>query len=141
MELSEQERKLLEQLEASLKAEDPGFADTLSGRGQVRIHRRRAAIAGLAFVVGLAALLGGIQIHPAVSIAGFAVMLAGAIVGINSWQRVQGEPDPAQRNPDGIDGGGRGASAARPSAPSSSQDFMARLEERWKKRQEGDGQP
>ena len=28
MELSEQERKLLEQLEASLKAEDPGFADT-----------------------------------------------------------------------------------------------------------------
>ena len=141
MELSEQERKLLEQLEASLKAEDPGFADTLSGRGQVRIHRRRAAIAGLAFVVGLAALLGGIQIHPAVSIAGFAVMLAGAVVGINSWQRVQGEPDPAQRHSDRTAGGGGSAAASRPSAPSSSQDFMERLEERWKKRQEGGEQP
>ena len=73
MELSDQERKLLEQLEASLKAEDPTFAETLSGRGQVRIHRRRAAIAGLAFLVGVVALLGGIPIHPAVSIVGFAV--------------------------------------------------------------------
>ena len=139
MELSDQERKLLEQLEASLKAEDPTFAETLSGRGQVRIHRRRAAIAGLAFLVGVVALLGGIPIHPAVSIVGFAVMLAGAIVGINSWQRVQDEPDPAKPASNGNDGNDdSGATQAR---PSSSQDFMARLEEQWKKRQEGNGKP
>ncbi|WP_296139053.1 DUF3040 domain-containing protein [uncultured Tessaracoccus sp.] len=137
MELSDQERKLLEQLEASLKAEDPQFVETLSGRGQVRIHRRRAAVAGLAFVVGLVGLFGGIQLHPAVSIAGFALMLVGAVVGISSWQRVQGDGETARpsRSPRSGDGG---AAGARPSQPSSSQDFMERLEERWRKRQEGE---
>ena len=37
MALSEQERKLLEQLEASLMAEDPKLADTLSAAG-FRVH-------------------------------------------------------------------------------------------------------
>lgn len=136
MELSDQERKLLEQLEESLKAEDPTFADTLSGRGQVRIHRRRAAIAGLAFVVGLVGLLAGIQLHPLASIAGFAVMLVGAVVGINSWQRVQEDTEPAKGTRPNHGGDGPGQ---RPPASSSSEDFMTRLEERWKKRQEGDG--
>ena len=50
MALSEQEQKRLEQLEASLLAEDPKFADTLRGNSQFRVQRRRAALAGLAFV-------------------------------------------------------------------------------------------
>lgn len=68
MALSEQEQKLLEQLEASLKAEDPKLADRLSGTTQIKLHRRRAAIAGLAFVVGVIVLLVGVQVHPAVKI-------------------------------------------------------------------------
>ena len=71
MALSEQEQKRLEQLEASLLAEDPKFADTLRGNSQFRVQRRRAALAGLAFVAGLAALVTGVQIQPAISIAGF----------------------------------------------------------------------
>ena len=63
MALSEQERKLLEQLEASLKADDPDLADTLSGAGSVRIHRRRATLAGIGFIVGIIALIGGIPLH------------------------------------------------------------------------------
>lgn len=130
MALSDEERKLLEQLEASLKADDPHFAETLSGRGQVRVHRRRAALAGLAFTLGVVALLGGIQLHPVVSIVGFALMVAGAIVGIGSWQRVadddgEGAPRPkAKATPGGGDG-------------HSSQEFMDKLEERWRKRQQG----
>ena len=126
MALSEQERKLLEQLEASLMAEDPKFAQTLSGAGGVRIHRRRATLAGVGFVLGLLLLVVGVQIHPAVSIAGFVVMLAATIVGVNSWQRVTGEGQPAGRPAD-----------PPPSPKPASQDFMEKLEERWRKRQEG----
>lgn len=130
MALSEQERKLLEQLEASLMADDPKLHDTLSGSSTIRVHRRRAALAGLAFVAGVIVLLAGVQIHPVISIVGFLIMLAGALVGINSWQRVAPDPD-------------KPASSGRPKAPSggpaqSSQDFMDKLEERWRRRQQGD---
>lgn len=126
MALSEQERKLLEQLEASLMAEDPKFAQTLSGASGLRVHRRRATLAGLGFVVGLLMLVVGVQIHPVVSIAGFVIMLASAIIGVHSWQRVAGEGQPRVPTPGPKD----------PPRPPS-QDFMERLEEQWRKRQEG----
>lgn len=132
MALSEQERKLLEQLEASLKADDPQFADTLSGRTQVRVHRRRATIAGVGFLLGLVALMGGIQIHWAVSVLGFVLMLASSVVGIGSWQRVSEDGAPVDH---GNDGGGTGPERPDTSNPN---DFMEKLEERWRKRQQGE---
>ncbi|MGO1385886.1 MAG: DUF3040 domain-containing protein [Arachnia sp.] len=126
MALSEQERKLLEQLEASLMAEDPKFAQTLSGATGVKIHRRRATLAGLGFVAGLLLLVVGVSVHPAVSIVGFVLMLASAIIGVSSWQRVTGEGQPRVPTPGPRD-------APKPS----SQDFMERLEEQWRKRQDG----
>ena len=96
MALSEQERKLLEQLEASLMADDPKLADRLSGTAEVRVHRRRAALAGLGFVVGIVVLLAGVQVHPAISIVGFLIMLGAALLGINSWQRVGDDGAPAE---------------------------------------------
>lgn len=125
MALSEQERKLLEQLEASLMAEDPKLADRLSGSAEIRVHRRRAALAGLGFVLGVVVLFAGVQVHPALSIVGFLVMLASALLGINSWQRV----------------GDDGDQPAKPSAPKSNpptSDFMDKLEERWRRREQGD---
>lgn len=126
MALSEQERKLLEQLEASLMAEDPKFAQTLSGAGSVKIHRRRATLAGLGFVAGLLLLVVGVSIHPAISIVGFVLMLASAIIGVSSWQRVTGEGQPRVPTP-----------GPKDSPKPSSQDFMERLEEQWRKRQDG----
>ena len=128
MALSEQERKLLEQLEASLMAEDPKLADTLSGNAEVRVHRRRAAFAGLGFIVGIAVLLGGVQFHPVVSVVGFLLMLASALVGISSRRRVGDDESGIGRNR---------PSAPRPTTDHAS-DFMERLEERWRRRQEGD---
>ena len=133
MALSEQERKLLEQLEASLMADDPKLADTLSGSSQIRIHRRRAAIAGLGFVAGVIVLMVGVQIHPALSVGGFLLMLASTLIGINSWQRVGNDDEPAKPR------SSRPTSRPGPSAsvdPSS--DFMNKLEERWRRRQQGD---
>lgn len=132
MALSEQEKKLLEQLEASLKADDPHLAETLSGTSHVRIHRRRATLAGIGFVLGLTALIGGIGLHWSISIAGFAIMLASAIVGISSWQRVGGDGD-SIRSPEDMPDGPRSKASA-----SSNKEFMDKLEERWRKRQQGD---
>lgn len=129
MALSEQEQSLLEQLEASLKADDPKLADTLSGTTQIKVHRRRAAIAGLAFIAGVIVLLVGVQIHPAVSIVGFLLMLGGVLVGVSSWQRVADDnPQPSRPGPGG----------PRVSPTSSNQEFMDKLEERWRRRQQGD---
>lgn len=130
MGLSEQEQRLLEQLEASLKAEDPKLADTLSGATQIKVHRRRAALAGLAFIAGVLILIVGVQIHPAVSIVGFLLMLGGALVGVSSWQRVadDGSPQPSRPGPSG----------PQASPSSSNQEFMDKLEERWRRRQQGD---
>ena len=131
MALSEQEQRLLEQLEASLKAEDPKLADALSGTTQIKVHRRRAAVAGRACVAGVIVLLVGVQIHPAVSILGFLFMLGGALVGISSWQRVADDnPQPSRPGP--------GGPRVSPTAASSNQEFMDKLEERWRRRQQGD---
>ncbi|MFT3887279.1 MAG: DUF3040 domain-containing protein [Arachnia sp.] len=127
MALSEQERKLLEQLEASLMAEDPKLAETLSGNAELRVHRRRAALAGLGFVVGIVVLLGGVQFHPAISVVGFLVMLASALIGISSWRRVGDEGSGVTR---------RRSPEPRPTNPGT--EFMERLDEQWRRRHEGD---
>ena len=128
MALSEQERKLLEQLEASLVAEDPKLAETLRGTHEIKIHRKRATLAGVGFVLGLVVLVAGVQINPLLSILGFLLMLGSAIVGVSSWQRVAGD-----------DGGEPVTSTSQdPENPKSpSQDFMDRLNERWRNRHDG----
>ena len=67
-------------------ADDPKFAQTLSGAGGIRIHRRRATLAGLGFVLGLLLLIAGVQITPVISIVGFVVMLVSATVGLAAWR-------------------------------------------------------
>ncbi len=119
MALSEHELRQLAQLEADLAQDDPELADVMSGVGHRKIHRRRAALAGLGFLVGVAALLGGLQINPIISIVGFIIMLVSAVIAVGSWQFVSEE----QMIPDSTD------------EPSAS--FMDRMNERWEKRQEG----
>ncbi len=119
MALSEHELRQLAQLEADLAQDDPELADVMSGVGHRKVHRRRAALAGLGFLVGVAALLGGLQITPIISIVGFVIMLVSAVVAVGSWQFVSDDP----------------MAAETPEEPSVS--FMDRMNERWEKRQEG----
>lgn len=123
MALSQEEQRLLEQMEAALAAEDPRLANTLRGTTRRKIHRRQVAIAGAGFVLGLAALVGGMQIHPAVSVVGFLVMLASTIVAVTAWRHVSDESEKSAKNP------------RHPSSPPpSSKPFMDKLEERWRRR-------
>jgi len=52
--LSEEELRLLEQMERALVEEDPKFASTLRGTSLRSMARRRAILAGVCFVVGIA---------------------------------------------------------------------------------------
>jgi hypothetical protein len=132
MALSDEEQRLLEQMEAALAAEDPKLVNALRGTGVRRVHRRRAALAGVGFFLGLGLLIIGISVHPVLSVLGFIVMVASAVVAIYSWQHVGSSADPG-RTPD---------PATTPSQGSRSTDgqgFMDKMEERWRKRRDESG--
>ena len=115
MALSDKEQRLLEQLEAALAAEDPKLANTLRGTGHRTLHRRRAALAGVGFVLGVVALVAGMQIGWGLSIVGFVVMLAATAVALRSWRHVT-------------------PTVTSVPAPESDQDFLKGLEDKWRHR-------
>lgn len=121
MELSDEERRRLAQLEAALAADDPRLASTL-GRaplGQARqIKGRRAGLAGLGFVLGLVALVAGMSASIwAISLLGFLIMFGATVYALSAWKSVQHQP-------------------ASP-RPREHPQFMGRMEDRWNKRQNG----
>ncbi len=147
MPLSEEELRLLEQMERALVEEDPKFASTLRGTSLRSAARRRAIVAAVGFVLGVGVLMAGAvsEIYP-VAIGGFVVMLIAATVcatAIRGQRHASAEPAaPApEEGPHGftlIHGGGRGRKSRR-SQRQSSGSFMERLEERWRKRRENGG--
>ncbi len=142
MALSEEEERLLDQMEAALAAEDPKLVHTLSGKGTRRVHRRRAAVAGVGFFVGLGLLVGGMSIgmasRPAIGIAvsvvGFVIMVVAAVIAIYAWQHVAGAQDQSGRSTDRL--------KTQPSSAgggANNQGFMDKMEERWRKRRDESG--
>jgi hypothetical protein len=153
--LSEEEMRLLEQMERALVEEDPKFASTLRGTTFARATRTRIVAAGIAFVVGVVLLMtGAIMQQTWLGIIGFVIMLASATLGLSAWRGRQAasEKSPteggfeAPDSPAGLSvvqggrsgrkprrtGGGRAKSASR-------QSFMQRLEERWQRRRDQNG--
>ena len=63
MPLSEEELRLLEQMERALVEEDPKFASALRGTSFRRSARRRAVMAGIVFLVGIAGLMVRTSVH------------------------------------------------------------------------------
>ena len=59
MPLSEEELRLLEQMEQALAQEDPKFVSTLRGSSLERVARMRTIVAGVVFVLGIGMLMGG----------------------------------------------------------------------------------
>ena len=128
MALSDEEQRLLEQMEAALAADDPKLVNALRGTGVRRVHRRRAAIAGVGFFAGLGLLIAGISINPFLSVLGFVIMVAAAVTAIYSWQHVGTSAD--------LDGGGDRAKTAQGSRSGDGQGFMDKMEERWRRRRD-----
>ena len=149
MPLSEEELRLLEQMERALVEEDPKFASTLRGTSLRSMARRRAILAGVCFVAGIAVMMTGVvaQLIP-VGIIGFLVMLASATMGLTALrgQRAAGSDDePVAAAEPGedrrftvIEGGARGRKPRRTPRQRSGS-FMERMEERWRRRRESGG--
>ena len=102
MPLSEEELRLLEQMERALVEEDPKFASTLRGTTLRQSARRKAILAGVVFVGGIVVLMtGAIKALPVVGILGFLIMLVSATVGPHraprpAWRPRRRGPAPAE---------------------------------------------
>jgi len=139
--LSEEELRLLEQMERALVEEDPKFASTLRGTSFRSSARRRAILAGLVFAGGIAVLMAGaISQLWYVGIVGFVLMLTSATIGLGLFggQKTAAADPRTTSHPSGfsvVDGGRR---TKRPRAKSSGS-FMEKLEERWRRRRQSGG--
>ena len=142
MELSEEELRLLEQMERALVEEDPKFASTLRGTSFQRAARRRMIVGGGVLVAGIGLLIVAVlldvntAVQTVVGVLGFVVMLGGAILALTS-ARTPGAPAAkvraASRGGFGVVDGGR---PHRPGRQRSATPFMERMEERWRRRRE-----
>ena len=129
MPLSEEEQRLLEQMEEALAAEDPKFVSALRGASSRRHHKRVAILSVLGFFVGIAVLMtGAVLAITLLAVGGFVVMLGCAYLALTHWRRM-GEPElPENVHP-------ISRAKGRAAAPRQS-GFMNRMEDRWRRRRD-----
>ena len=142
MELSEEELRMLEQMERALVEEDPKLASTLRGTSFQRAARRRMIVGGVILVAGIGLLIVAVLLdlsavlQTIVGVLGFVIMLGGAILALTS-ARNPGASAPkvraSGRTGFGVVDGGR---QHRPRRQRSGAPFMERMEERWRRRRE-----
>ena len=142
MELSEEELRMLEQMERALVEEDPKLASTLRGTSFQRAARRRMIVGGVILVAGIGLLIVAVLldlsaiVQTIVGVLGFVVMLGGAILALTS-ARSPGASAPkvraSGRSGFGVVDGGR---QHRPGRQRSGAPFMERMEERGRRRRE-----
>jgi hypothetical protein len=137
--LSKHEQRQLEQIEQALRTDDPRFADAVHA-ADPRVHYKRRVIAAApGFVIGVGLLLAGVAINVIpVAVAGFVVMLACSLWAVTSYRRMTGITAgriPAQARRSGKE---RRAAKGGRAGKQSRSGLMGRLEERWRRRQQGD---
>ena len=145
MPLSEEELRLLEQMERALSAEDPKFASTLRGHSLRRAAQRRVVASGAVFIAGVALLMAGVITGLwAMGIVGFLIMLGAATVGLTA---LRGRPlsgraaTSRSAHPSHgftvFDGGRSGRGGRNSRSARSSGSFMQKVEARWRRRRDG----
>jgi len=142
VELSEEELRMLEQMERALVEEDPKLASTLRGTSFQRAARRRMIVGGVILLAGIGLLIVAVLldlsalVQTVVGVLGFVVMLGGAILALTS-ARNPGASAPkvraSGRSGFGVVDGGR---PHRPGRQRSGTPFMQRMEERWRRRRD-----
>ena len=126
MPLSEQEQRLLDEMERNLYRNDADFVSTVGDR-RGRPTYRSIALGSVITIVGAAALVLGVVLQqPLIGILGFGVMLAGVLVAIS--------PGKASAQDSSDQNGFASAPSANRSKGSTT--FMDRMNDRWDKRQD-----
>ena len=142
MELSEEELRMLEQMERALVEEDPKLASTLRGTSFQRAARRRMIVGGVILLAGIGLLIVAVLldlsalVQTVVGVLGFVVMLGGAILALTSARNPAASAPKVRasgRSGFGVVDGGR---PHRPGRQRSGTPFMQRMEERWRRRRD-----
>jgi len=116
--LSENEQRLLQQMEKALAAEDPKFASALRGRPNFT-SRKSAPVAMFLAVLGVALIIGAVTIPlTALGIGGFVLVLVGILVLTSPKSEQTKTAKPAASN------------QPKPN-------FMDKFEKRWDQREQG----
>jgi hypothetical protein len=131
---------MLEQIEQALYAEDPKFAHAVRSTNPQVHYKRRIVKAALGFVLGVGALMTGLVMNAGsvtivVSVTGFLLMVVCCVWALTSWKRMTGvgTESAAPQGAAPASGGHQGRRRER-SRPG----FMERMEERWRRRNEGE---
>ena len=137
MPLSEHEQRQLEQIEQALYREDRRLVRLVRSSDPRVHHRRRVAEAIVGLVLGAGMIAAGIVLAViGLAVAGFVVMLLCGIWALNNWRQMSVALGTAQRGQVGGQAGGRRSRRSRRGgSPHAS--FGERLDERWRRRQEG----
>ena len=138
MPLSEHEQRQLEQIEQALYREDRRLA-RLVRSSDPRVHyRRRVAEALVGLAIGAAMIAAGIVLTViGLAVAGFVIILLCGIWALNSWRQMSTVAIvAASGRPVGRTGKRRSRRSRRSRSVHGS--FGERIDERWRRRQEGD---
>ncbi|GMA27300.1 DUF3040 domain-containing protein [Arenivirga flava] len=128
MPLSEQEQRLLDEMERNLYKHDADFVATVGARRVGAPNYRMIVIGVLVALLGVATIVTGVALRvPVVGILGFVLLLGGALLALSSPRGAKG----------------RAASAPTGATPKARQQqsragFMDRMNDRWERRQDGD---
>ena len=126
MPLSEQEQRLLDEMERNLYQNDADFVATVGAR-RGRLNYRGIVLGVVVVVLGIAALIVGVAMRqPVVGIIGFVVMFAGVLIAFT----------PARADST-VRSSGSTAPSAAPKARRSG-GFMDAINDRWERRQDRD---
>lgn len=128
MPLSDNEQRLLEQMERALYAEDPKFASTMRGAARRPGTGRRLALGIAAVVLGLVLLVVGVAIKVVpLGILGFVCMLAGTAYALSTHRR---------SGPSGVVTSGGSVRPAKGAKRRGQSSFMQRMEDKWDRRRD-----
>lgn len=125
MPLSEHEQRLLEEMERNLYKNEADVVNTSDFRRTP--NYTAIAVGVLMGLVGIATMVVGVSLDiTLVGVLGFGVLFAGVMVAV----AVPGSSS---------EGSSSGRSAPKAKTPATSSSFMDRLNERWERRERGEG--
>ncbi|QJU53322.1 DUF3040 domain-containing protein [Herbiconiux sp. KACC 21604] len=133
MPLSEQEQRLLDEMERSLYHNDADFVSAVGG-GRGRLNYGALVLGILVGILGLGVVIAGVVFRqPLIGIVGFIAMFGGVLLALRRTRR--GAPAaPAEPTASGASSA-RGASRGGSSGGNASgSGFMDRLNDRWERR-------
>jgi hypothetical protein len=128
MPLSEQEQRLLDEMERSLYHNDADFVSAVSG-GRGRLNYGALVLGILVGILGLGVVIAGVVLHqPIVGLVGFVAMFGGVLLALRRTRGGRASATPTASSTPSASG----RASAKPSASGSG--FMDRMSDRWERR-------